>query len=95
MGFVTAGKLLTENHPFFRAFDSSSEAQVARVPSGHPDAAYEDHETHGDHDDDDDDDDDDEWVAAVEHVDESEGEEEKFESDEEDDGVFLDAEDGE
>jgi hypothetical protein len=94
MGFVTAGKLLTENHPFFRAFDSSSEAQVARVPSGHPDAAYEDHETHGDHDDDDDDDDD-EWVAAVEHVDESEGEEEKFESDEEDDGVFLDAEDGE
>jgi hypothetical protein len=92
MGFVTAGKLLTENHPFFRAFDPSSEAQVARVSSGHPDAAYENHETHGDHDDDDDDD---EWVAAVEHVDESEGEEEKFESDEEDDGVFLDAEDGE
>jgi hypothetical protein len=90
MGFVTAGKLLTENHPFFRAFDPSSEAQVARVSSGHPDAAYENHETHGDHDDDDE-----EWVAAVEHVDESEGEEEKFESDEEDDGVFLDAEDGE
>jgi hypothetical protein len=91
MGFVTTGKLLTKNHPFFRAFDPSIEAQVARVPSGHPDAAHEDDEdVHDDHEDE-------EWVPAVEHVDDSEGEDEdeKLESDDEDDDIFLDAEDGE
>jgi hypothetical protein len=93
MGFVTTGKLLTENHPFFRAF-ASSEAQVARVPSGHADAACaEDDDAHNDaHNDYNDAE---VWVPAVEHVDNSEGEYEKLESDDEDDEVFLDADDGE
>jgi hypothetical protein len=85
MGFVTNGKLITENHSFLLAF-ASSEAQVARVLSGHADAAYaEDDDAHDDYDDDA------VWVPAVEHVNDSEGEDEKLESDDEDDEVFLDA----
>jgi hypothetical protein len=53
MGFFTTGKLLTENHPFFRAFDPSSETLVARIPSGPPNAAHEDDEAHEDHDEED------------------------------------------
>jgi hypothetical protein len=89
MGFVTTGKLLTENHPFFRAFGTSSDdpdirPQVARVTLDHANAADED--------DDDSDHDDEEYVHAIEHVDDSEGEDEKLES--EDDLEFVDARDG-
>ncbi|KAF1837673.1 hypothetical protein BDW02DRAFT_107422 [Decorospora gaudefroyi] len=87
MGFVTTGKPLTENHPFFRTFspgsdDSDLPVQVARVTLGNPDAAKED-EDHDDHDDDD-------FVPAIEHVDDSEGEDEGLESDDDDQDLWFD-----
>jgi len=89
MGFVTTGKPLTENHPFFRKLalgdDPSLRQHVARAVPGQLDA--QDEEDQDDHDDDE------EFVPAVEHVDESEGEDEGFESS--GDEAFLDAEEGE
>ncbi|KAG9185573.1 hypothetical protein G6011_06904 [Alternaria panax] len=87
MGFVTTGKPLTENHPFFRKLahgdDPALRQHVARAVPGQLDALEED-EDHDDHDE--------EFVPAVEHVDESEGEDEGFESSG-DEEAFVDAED--
>jgi hypothetical protein len=88
MGFVTTGKPLTENHPFFRKLaqgdDPALRQHVARaVPSQLDSIEEEDHDDH----------DDEEFVPAVQHVDDSEGEDEGFESS--DDEAFVDAEDGE
>jgi hypothetical protein len=87
MGFVTTGKPLTENHPFFRKLaqgdDPALRQHVARAVPGQLDAEEED--DHDDHDE--------EFVPAVEHVDNSEGEDEGVESS--DDEAFVDAEDGE
>ncbi|KAL1792497.1 hypothetical protein ACET3X_009004 [Alternaria dauci] len=88
MGFVTAGKPLTENHPFFRKLahgdDPALRQHVARAVPGQLDA-LEDEEEDDDHDEE-------EFVPAVEHVDDSEGEDEDFASSDE---AFVDAEDGE
>ncbi|KAF1848960.1 uncharacterized protein K460DRAFT_404218 [Cucurbitaria berberidis CBS 394.84] len=86
MGFVTTGKPLTANHPFFRALahdacDPDIRPQVARITSGHGDDG-EIEEDDGDHDDD-------EFVPAVEHIDDSDVEDERLES--EDDGEYVDA----
>ncbi|KAF1941022.1 hypothetical protein EJ02DRAFT_423478 [Clathrospora elynae] len=87
MGFVTTGKPLTENHPFFRSLafevDPILRPQVARHTSGHPDADPED-EVDGD-------DDEEDFVPAVEHVDDSEGEDDRLESDVDEDEDFIDA----
>ncbi|CAN9475149.1 unnamed protein product [Alternaria alternata] len=89
MGFVTTGKPLTENHPFFRKLahgdDAALRQHVARAVPGQLDS-IEEEEDHDDHDDED-------FVPAVQHVDDSEGEDEGFESS--DDEAFVDAEDGE
>jgi hypothetical protein len=89
MGFITTGKPLTENHPFFRKLahgdDPALRQHVARAVPGQLDA-QEEEEDHDDHDDE-------EFVPAVEHVDDSEGEDEGFESSDEE--AFVDAEDGE
>jgi hypothetical protein len=89
MGFVTTGKPLTENHPFFRKLahgdDPALRQHVARAVPGQLDA-LEEEEDHDDHDEE-------EFVPAVEHVDNSEGEDEGFKSS--DDEPFVDAEDGE
>ncbi len=72
MGFVTAGKPLTENHPFFRAFapgdgDAEQRPQIALVTCGRVgDGQGEDKFL----------DEDDEFVLAVEPVDDSESEDE-------------------
>jgi len=89
MGFVTAGKPLTANHPFFRKIahgdDPALRQHIARAVPGQPDTSEEE-DDHDDHDDE-------EFVPAVEHVDDSEGEDDCFEvSDEE---AFVDAEEGE
>jgi len=90
MGFVTGGKPLTENHPFFRLQNHGADAeirpQVARHVLGYSDEAVED-EDDCDHDEED-------FVLAEDHVDESEGEEEKEQSDASEDDeaeVFVDA----
>ncbi|KAF7676522.1 hypothetical protein GT037_006027 [Alternaria burnsii] len=89
MGFVTTGKPLTENHPFFRKLahgdDPALRQHVARAAPGQLDS-MEEEEDHDDHDDE-------EFVPAVQHVDDSEGEDEGFESSDEE--AFVDAEDGE
>lgn len=88
MGFVTSGKSLTENHPFFRVLsgedDPSLRPQVARHAPGNFGEEQED---------DGDDHDDEEFVPAIEHVDDSEGEDRGFESSS--DENYVDAEDGE
>jgi len=93
MGFVTSGKPLTENHPFFRALahgdDPILRQHVAKFAPGHSGAVY--HEEVDE--DDQDDQDDEEFVPAVEHVDDSESENEGAESDDDDDS-FEDAEEG-
>ena len=86
MGFVTTGKPLTSNHSFFRALahdacDPDIRPQVARITSGRGDEA-EVEEDDGDHDDED-------FVAAVEHIDDSDVEDERMES--EDEGEYVDA----
>ncbi|EFQ90317.1 hypothetical protein PTT_13180 [Pyrenophora teres f. teres 0-1] len=94
MGFVTTGKPLTENHPFFRALahgdDPTFRQQVAKFALGHSAAVDDGEEDNDDHDDE-------EFVPAVEHIDssESEDEEEGSESDDDDsdDDDFEDAED--
>ncbi|RMZ67587.1 p-loop containing nucleoside triphosphate hydrolase [Pyrenophora seminiperda CCB06] len=84
MGFITTGKSLTENHPFFRAlahgYDPTLRQHVAKLASGHADAHGEEEEDHDDHDDE-------EFVPAVEHIDSSESEDEESELDD-----FEDAE---
>ncbi|KAI4942649.1 hypothetical protein J4E91_009818 [Alternaria rosae] len=89
MGFVTTGKPLTENHPFFRKLtlgdDPALRQHVARAVPGQLDA--QDEEDQDNHDDDE------EFVPAAEHVDDSEGEDEGFESS--GDEAFIDAEEGE
>jgi len=89
MGFVTSGKPLTENHPFFRKLahgdDPTLRQHVARAVPGQLGAPDEE-EDHDDHDDE-------EFVPAVEHIDGSEGEDEGFESGDDED--FVDAEDRE
>ena len=85
IGFVTAGKPLTENHPFFRAFgqgdgDAGHRLQIARTTSGHAGDGQED---------DDFVDEDDDFVPAAEPVDDSESEDEARASDEE--AGFFDA----
>ena len=89
MGFVTTGKPLTENHPFFRKLahgdDPALRQHVARAVPGQLDS-MEEEEDHDDHDEE-------EFVPAVEHVDDPEGEDEGFASS--DDEAFVDAEDGE
>ncbi|CAO2650176.1 Nn.00g014680.m01.CDS01 [Neocucurbitaria sp. VM-36] len=96
MGFVTTGKPLTANHPFFRApahdCDPDIRPQVARMTSGRADEA--------DVEDDDGDHDDDEFVPAVEHIDDSDVEDEPRESNVEaelrgsdNEGAFVDAHD--
>ena len=78
MGFITTGKPLTENHTFFQtsAYESHADIRprVARVGSGEEE--QEDKDGDSDHDDDE------EFVPVVEHVDNSDTEEET--SDEED-----------
>ncbi|KAJ4372947.1 hypothetical protein N0V83_003238 [Neocucurbitaria cava] len=85
MGFVTTGKPLTANHAFFRAFthecDSDIRPQVARLTSGRAVEGGEE-EDYGDHDDE-------EFVPAVEHIDDSDVEDEKLGS--EDEGEYEDA----
>lgn len=80
MGFVTTGKPLTENHPFFRTLTNSADPdirpQVARHILG-PSAL------NGDSEEDDGDQDDEEFVPATEHIGDSEGEDEKSETDDE------------
>lgn len=88
MGFVTGGKPLTENHPFFRSrgVDPDIRHQVARHISARTDEAVDD--------DDDGDQDDEDFVPAEDHFDESEGEDEKEEAnvaDLDETDVFLDA----
>ena len=89
MGFVTTGKPLTENHPFFRKLahgdDPTLRQHIARAVPGQLDV-LEENEDHDHHDDE-------EFVPAVEHVDDSEGEDKGFDSSDNED--FVDADDGE
>jgi hypothetical protein len=91
MGFVTTGKPLTENHPFFRKLahgdDPALRQHVARAVPGQLDA-LEEEEDHDDHDEE-------EFVPALQHVDDSEGEDEDEGFKSSDDEPFVDAEDGE
>ncbi|KAH7383934.1 hypothetical protein BKA66DRAFT_417580 [Pyrenochaeta sp. MPI-SDFR-AT-0127] len=84
MGFVTAGKPLTKNHPFFRSMahdsDPENRLQVARLTSGRP--GDEDEEENMDNDDD-------EFVLAAEPIDDSDGEDGALDSD--GDESFVDA----
>jgi len=93
MGFVTTGKSLTENHPFFRTLahgdDPSLRQQVAKFAPGHSDAVGHEEE---EEEEDQDDEDDEEFVPAVEHVDSSESENEMSESADDDDDDYEDAE---
>jgi hypothetical protein len=83
-GFVTTGKPVTENHAFFQA--SSHEAhsdiqpRIARVGSGEQEQE-DGKEEDSDHDDDD------EFVAVVEHIDDSETDDEESEKED----IFEDA----
>ena len=89
MGFVTTGKSLTENHPFFRTLahgdDPSLRQYVAKFAPGHSNSVGHEEEDH-------DDEEDEEFVPAVEHVDSSESENEMSESADDDDDDFEDAE---
>lgn len=88
MGFVTTGKPLTENHPFFRSAGAAEDAdirpQVARLATGRVEDKEEEHDS--DHDEE-------EFVPAVELIDDSDGHESEAESDE--DEGFVDALEGE
>ncbi|KAI8930920.1 hypothetical protein NX059_011935 [Plenodomus lindquistii] len=69
MGFVTTGKPLTENHPFFRTFADSADPDIRPQIARHISARGEevvDGDDDGDHDDD-------EFLPVTEHVDDSEG----------------------
>lgn len=84
MGFVTTGKPLTENHPFFRTLahgaDPENRLQVARLTSGGPADEEEEEDI---------DNDDDEFLPAAEPIDDSDGEDDTLDSD--DDDSFVDA----
>jgi hypothetical protein len=88
MGFVTTGKPLTENHPFFRSAGAAEDADirplVARLATGRVEDKEEEHDS--DHDEE-------EFVPAVELIDDSDGHESEAESDE--DEGFVDALEGE
>ncbi|KNG50865.1 hypothetical protein TW65_01843 [Stemphylium lycopersici] len=88
MGFVTSGKPLTENHPFFRVLSGEDDPSLRPHVARHaPDNFGENQEDDGD------DHDDEEFVPAIDHVDDSEGEDGGFESSSDED--YVDAEDGE
>jgi hypothetical protein len=75
MGFITTGKPLTENHSFFQIHAHECHADIrphiARVASSGE-------EQEDDQDGDSDHDDDEEFVPTVEHVDDSDTEDEGF-----------------
>ncbi|XPS95694.1 hypothetical protein M3J09_004979 [Ascochyta lentis] len=85
MGFITTGKPLTENHAFFQSSAHEAHAdirpRIARVGSGEDEQEEEDNgdSDHGE---------DEEFVPVVEHVDDSDSEDEGSSSEDED---FTDA----
>lgn len=68
MGFVTTGKPVTENHPFFRSFTVSTDHDIRHQIARHISARGEE-AVDGD---DDGDQDDDDFMPVEEHVDDSE-----------------------
>ncbi|KAJ5065101.1 hypothetical protein J3E72DRAFT_210908, partial [Bipolaris maydis] len=72
MGFITTGKPLTEKHPFFRVLATEDDPERVQTIARHAPGYSEEEQDDDEHDDQGDED----FVPAVEHVDESEDEEE-------------------